>query len=424
MTEINRRRFLTSTTAATIALASQRTARSAAANDTVVLAMMGANNRGSQLAAGFAKQAGAEIAYICDCDERVLQKGIDAATSNGGRSPKGIKDFRTALDDPGVDALVCAAPNHWHAAATILACSAGKHVYVEKPVSHTPDEGERMIAAARKEKRVVQVGLQRRSDPLYHAAVERLRSGAIGRVLYARSWYLANRPTIGRGTNTSPPPGLDYNLWQGPAPERPYRDNLVHYNWHFFWHWGNGELGNNGVHSVDVCRWALGVDYPTQVTASGAKLRFDDDQETPDTCTATFDFAGRTMVWEGISWSPAYPPHSSFGMEFRGENGTLAIDDGGYNIYDLERKVVDQEKSRGGDAEHLSNFLDAVRNGSTPNADVEDGHKSTLLCHLGNIAVRTGQSLQIDPSNGHIRNNTEAEALWAREYRSGWMPDL
>jgi predicted dehydrogenase len=424
MGEINRRAFLSTVTATTAAIASYRSTRAASANDTVVLAIMGANNRGSQLAGGFARQAGVEIAYICDCDERVIQKGIEAATSRGGRRPKGIKDFRQALDDPTVDALVCAAPNHWHAAATILGCLAGKHVYVEKPVSNTPDEGERMIAAARAANRVVQVGLQRRSNPLYRKAIERLHGGVVGKVLFAKSWYFANRPSIGRGKPAAPPAGLDYDLWQGPAPARPYRDNVIHYNWHFFWHWGNGELGNNGVHMIDVCRWAMDVDYPSNVVASGAKLRYDDDQETPDTYTVTYDFDGRTMVWEGISWSPEYDSSSSIGMEFRGENGTLYVDDDGYTVYDLKRKAVESEKSSAGDAEHLANFLDAIRNGSAPNANVEDGHKSTLLCHLGNIACRTGQSLEIDPANGHIRNNSAAQALWAREYRQGWIPGV
>jgi predicted dehydrogenase len=385
---------------------------------------MGLNGRGSQLAASFANQAGVEIAYVCDCDERVIQKGSAAAKSQGGRAPQGIKDFRRALDDAAVDALVCAAPNHWHAAATILACQAGKHVYVEKPASQTADEGERMIAAARRSNRVVQVGLQRRSSPLYRKVAERVREGAIGNVLYARSWYYANRPTIGRGQPTSPPAGLDYDLWQGPAPARPYRDNLIHYNWHFFWHWGNGELGNNGVHTVDVCRWVMGVEFPSKVVASGAKLRFDDDQETPDTCTVTFDCGGRTMTWEGISWSPAYQTHSAIGMEFRGESGTLHVDDDGYTLYDPQRKVVETEKSNGGDAEHLSNFLAAIRGGATANADIEEGHKSTLLCHLGNIACRTGQPLEIDQSNGHIVNCSAAEALWKREYRAGWIPGI
>jgi predicted dehydrogenase len=425
MTEINRRHFLTTATATASAavLASRNISRAASANDTVVLAIMGTNGRGSQLATDFAQQTGAEIAYICDCDERAIQKGIDAASVHGGRKPQGIKDFRKALDDPAVDAIVCAAPNHWHAPATILACLAGKHVYVEKPASQTPDEGERMVAAARSASRVVQVGLQRRSSPLYRTAVERVRGGAIGRVLYARSWYFANRPSIGRGNETAPPSWLDYNLWQGPAAERPYRDNLIHYNWHFFWHWGNGELGNNGVHMIDVCRWALGVDFPSRVTAGGAKLRFDDDQETPDTCNVTYDCDGRTIVFESISWSPAYQSASSIGMEFRGENGTLYVDDGGFTIYDPQRKVVEKNSSRLDGVEHLQNFLTAVRDNSAPNCDIDDGHKSALFCHLGNIAIRTGQSLDVDSSNGHIVNNRAAEALWAREYRNGWLPN-
>jgi predicted dehydrogenase len=423
MSAIDRRQFIAGTTAAAWTMASRRKSHAAAANDTVVLAIVGANNRGSQLAEGFAQQAGAEIAYVCDCDERATQKGIDAATSQGGRKPEGLRDFRRALDDPAIDAVVCAAPNHWHAGVTILGCLAGKHVYVEKPVSHTPEEGERMIATARKTNRMVQVGLQRRSGELYRTVVDRVQSGAIGRALYAKSWYYANRPSIGRGKEMAPPSWLDFNLWQGPAPERPFRDNVVHYNWHFFWHWGNGELGNNGVHSIDLCRWALGVDYPSHVSASASKLRYKDDQETPDTCTATFDFDGRSIVWEGISWSSHYPPHSGFGMEFRGENGTIAIDDSGFTIYDPDRRVVEKGPAGRGDAQHLANFLDAIRDGTALNADVEEGHKSTLLCHLGNIAVRTGQPLTIDPESGHILNNTAAEALWAREYRKGWLPE-
>jgi predicted dehydrogenase len=424
MGDINRRTFLAGAGAATAALAAGRRGRAAEANDTVVLALMGANNRGSQLATLFAKQSGAEIAYVCDCDERAIEKGIAAATTGGRRKPKGIKDFREALDDPAVDGLICAAPNHWHAAATILACAAGKHVYVEKPISQTADEGERMIAAARAANRVVQVGLQRRSGPLYRAVVERVRDGAIGKVLYARSTYNSDRPSIGRGQRTSVPSWLDYNLWQGPAPSRPFQDNVVHYNWHFFWHWGNGELGNNGVHTIDICRWALDVDYPSKVTAAGAKLRYDDDQETPDTSTVTFDCDGRTMVWEGISWSRGHAAKSSVGIELRGEKGTLYVDDGGYKIYDGPTNVVEEKKLNRGDDEHLADFIAAVRNGSRPNADIEDGHKSTMFCHLGNIAYRTGQALEIDPSNGHINGNSAAQALWSREYRNGWMPNV
>ena len=421
MTELNRRTFLASATAATAALATRQTARAAAANDTVTLAIMGVNNRGSQLATTLAKLPGVNIAYVCDCDETALPKGIAAATSKGAPAPKAIKDFREALDDKAVDALVCSAPNHWHAPATILACAAGKHVYCEKPASHTPDEGERMIAAARDAKRHVQIGLQRRSNPHYVQAIERLRADAIGRVLYARSTYNNNRPTIGHVNPGAPPSTLDYDLWQGPALEVPYRSNTIPYNWHGFWHWGNGELGNNGPHTIDVCRWALGVDFPTKVTASGSKLRYDDDQETPDTYNVAWEFGDRSMVWEGISWSPQYEDTGGINMEVRGENGTLQIDDSGYKIYDLKRKVVEKQSGHRSEIEHVANFLDAVRTGAKLNCPIEEGHKTTLLCHLGNIAYRTGQTLQIDPKTGHILNNPAAEALWTCEYRKGWF---
>jgi predicted dehydrogenase len=422
MGELNRRTFLAGATAATLALASGKRSRAADANDTVVLALMGANNRGTQLVQGFAKQSGVEIAYVCDCDEQALAKGVEAVAANFGKKPTGIKDFRKALEDPAVDGLICAAPNHWHAAATILACAAGKHVYVEKPASQTADEGERMIAAARAANRVVQVGLQRRSGPLYRKMLERIREGAIGRPLFARSAYFAERPSIGHGKQTSPPPRLDYDLWQGPAPARPYQDNLIHYNWHFFWHWGNGELGNNGVHTIDLCRMALGVDYPSKVTAAGSKLRFNDDQQTPDTCSVTFDCDGQMMVWEGISWARRSDRKSQIGITIRGENGEVYVDDGGYEIYDVKGKKIESDKLGRGDAEHLQNFLDGIRSGAKLNADIEEGHKSTMFCHLGNIAYRTGQTIEVDSSTGHIRNNTAADALWAREYRDGWMP--
>jgi predicted dehydrogenase len=292
---------------------------------------------------------------------------------------------------------------------------------VEKPACHTPDEGERMVRAARAANRAVQVGLQRRSGSLYAKVMARIRDGAIGRVLYAKSYYDADRPTIGHGKKTVVPAWLDYDLWQGPAPAKPFQDNVVHYNWHFFWHWGNGELGNNGVHTIDLCRWALGVDYPTKVSASGSKLRYDDDQETPDTCNVTFDCDGRTMIWEGVSWSRGRTP-GQVGVELRGENGTLHVDDSGYVIHDPTGKIVEKESGGRGDTEHLQNFLDAVRSGTRPNMDIEEGHKSSLFCHLGNISYRTGQTIQVDPSNGHIIDSTAAQAFWAREYRDGWMP--
>jgi predicted dehydrogenase len=393
-----------------------------AANDVVTLAVMGVNGRGTDLSRAFTQQPGVRIAYVCDPDERAIGKAKAAIAERQKESVEGLADFRKALDDPKVDVLVVAAPNHWHAPATILGCAAGKHVYVEKPCCHNPHEGELMIAAARKHRRVVQHGTQRRSWPGLQEAIERLRAGEIGRVLFARSWYNNKRPSIGRGNTTNVPSWLDYSLWQGPAPQQPYRDNVVHYNWHWFWNWGNGELGNNGVHGIDVCRWGLGVDYPKRVTSAGSKLRWDDDQETPDTHVVTFDFGGCTLVWEGRSWSPRGFENDTFGMSFYGDRGSLVMNGGGYTIYNMDNKEVAKGSGRGGEAEHLANFLQCVRSEQVPNAPIEEGYKSTLLCHLGNIAHRTGRVLEIDPANGHIVRDSEAQQLWRREYRPGWEP--
>jgi len=419
---LDRRGFLKSAAAASATVAASRAAAASAANNTVVLAIMGTNGRGSALARGFAGQENCRVAYICDVDQRAVGKGIGAAVAGGGKEPQGLKDFRKALDDKSVDALVCAAPNHWHGPATILGCSAGKHVYVEKPCCHNPGEGEMMIAAARKHDRVVTMGTQRRSAPLFREAIDKLREGVIGEVLYSNSWYNNRRGSIGRGKATDVPKWLDYSLWQGPAPERPFVDNLVHYNWHWRWHWGNGELGNNGVHSIDISRWGLGVDFPTRVTSGGGRLRYDDDQQTPDTNVVTFDFDGRTITWHGMSWSPLGYDRTMFGISFHGEKGTLVLSGSGYTIYDMKNKKVATSSGGSGNNEHQMDFLEAIRQGRRANADIEEAHKSTLLCHLGNIAYRTGRTLHTDPNNGHIQADTEAAAMWGREYRPGWEP--
>ncbi len=204
--------------------------------------------------------------------------------------------------------------------------------------------------------------------------------------------------------------------------EEPYRDNIIHYNWHWFWHWGNGELGNNGVHTIDLCRWALEVDFPHRVTASGGRWRYDDDQQTPDTLTAVFDCGGRTLQWEGVSWSQPAGDRSAVGVELRGSKGSILADDSGFVVYDAAGKEVSRGDGSRGDREHLENFLASIRNNARPNADVVDGHRSAMFCHLGNIAYRTGRPLVIDPANGRIRNDPEAEALWTCPYRDGWAP--
>ena len=392
--------------------------------DKIVLGIMGVNGRGSDLAKGFSALSGVEVAAVCDVDTRAAEKAAKLLGNQQPRAPKTMKDFRRILDDRNIDALVIAAPDHWHAPATILACAAGKHVYVEKPASHNAREGELMVAAARKHKRVVQLGTQRRTWPGVVEGVQKVHAGVLGRVLFSRGWYNNTRASIGHGKAAPAPDWLDWELWQGPAPERPFRDNFVHYNWHWFWHWGTGECGNNGIHSLDICRWGLGVNYPTRVTSGGGKYRHDDDQETPDTHSITFDFAGKSLVWEGRSWHPRGFEGSQFGIAFYGEKGTMIIDGGGYKVFDFKGAEIDKGNGPAGDKEHLQNFLDCIRSGKRPNAEIEEGYKSTLLCHLGNIAWRTGRSLHIDPANGHILGDAEAQALWGREYRPGWEPKV
>ncbi len=395
--------------------------------------LMGANGRGGALAQSFLAQANTEIGYIADVDERVVGRMLKVLGEKQERKAEGVADFRRALDDKNIDVLFCAAPNHWHAPATILGCSAGKHVYCEKPACHNPREGELAVQAARKNNRVVQLGTQRRSYPALIEAINKIHDGEIGPVHYSRVWYNNNRPSIGIAKPAAPPSWLNWELWQGPAPDRPYMSNgegktqdvYVHYNWHWHWHWGNGELGNNGIHGLDVARWGLGVDYPIRVVSGGGKYRHDDSQETPDTHCVTYNFPGKkTIFWEGLSWSPYGPQANGFGISFHGEKGTIVLDGSNYKLFDIKNKEVGGREAGGSEREHIANFLACIKTGDRPHADIEEGHKSTLLCHLGNIAHRVNRVLTTSEKDGHIQNDPEAMKLWSREYRPGWEPKV
>jgi predicted dehydrogenase len=421
---LNRRGFLGWAASTGVALGLAPAAGALGANDKIRVAVIGTGGRGTEHAQTFAKLAGVEVAAVCDVDEKHAGKAAEAVNQAAGKSPQALRDLRRLLDDKSIDAVVIATCNHWHAPAAILACAAGKHVYVEKPCSHNPREGELMVEAARKHRRLVQMGNQRRSWPKVIEAVQQLRDGAIGRVYLAQGWYTNTRGSIGRGKPADVPAGLDYDLWQGPAPRRPFHTNYLHYTWHWFWHWGNGELGNNGVHMIDVCRWGLGVDYPVRVTSSGGRYRFDDDQETPDTHEVAFEFDGRkTITWQGLSCNQL-PAGMTADVLFTGENGCLAIRGGGYTVYDLKGKELKKVTGPDGDLTHVGNFLDAIRAGKALNSEIEEGHKSTLLCHLGNIAHRTGRTLRCNPGDGHVLDDAPAMALWTREYEKGWEPKV
>lgn len=390
----------------------------------VVVGVMGMGGRGTELARQFSLQPGVEVAYVCCADRTRMAAAAEKVEQACGRAPKQVGDFRRILDDKQVDVLVCAAPNHWHGPATILACSAGKHVYVEKPCAHNPYEAEMQVAAAKKYNRVVQVGTQRRSWPGLATGIAKLREGIIGTVRVARGWYNNRRASIGRGTVTDPPAELDFELWQGPAPRKPFRSNVVHYNWHWFWHWGNGEIGNNGVHAIDVCRWGLQLDFPRRVVSSGMKLHFDDDQETPDTHVVSFEYDQAMLIWEGRSCHPRGFEGSKFGAAFYGDEGTMVVDGGAAVVFDLKDKQIDRFAGPGGDIDHIAGFLSAVRSGGKPSASIDIAYQSTVLCHLGAIAHRVARPLQCDPAAGKIIGDDEAAALWRREYAPGWEPKL
>ena len=421
-----RRTFLKQTGTAATALAFYGAAgqftRAQAPSNRMRIAVMGLQ-RGLDLVNSALTIPNTEIIYVCDVDTARLERGQKVAADKQGSRPKGEKDVRKVLEDDSLDALFIAAPNHWHAPATIMACNAKKHVYVEKPCSHNPWEGEMMVKAARKNRSLVQMGNQRRSWPVIIEGIEKLKSGAIGTLRYSRCWYNNERGSIGKGKPAEIPATLDYSLWQGPAPERPYKDNVVHYNWHWHWHWGNGELGNNGVHAVDISRWGLGVTHPSRVTYEGGRYHFDDDQETPDTAVAAFDFGKVGISWDCSSCLPRTNEKLPF-VTFYGDNGSMEIHNG-YTIFDLKGKSVEQKNGPGGEKIHIENFFNAIRSRSVKlNSEIEEGHISTQLCHLGNIAWRTGATLHIDPKTGHIEKNRDAEKLWKRDYRKGWEPKV
>ncbi len=405
------------------------------ANDRVALAAIGINSRGAAVAGSFARVPNLDITHVVDVDSRALEKVVDRVARTQGHTPKAVEDFRRVLDDPAVDAVMIATPDHWHAPMAIMALQAGKHVYVEKPCGHNPREGELLVEAQRKTGKVVQMGTQQRSAPESIQAIGEIGSGVIGRPYFARTWYANKRGPIGIGKPAPVPDWLNYELWQGPAPRRPYQDNLIHYNWHWFWNWGTGESCNNATHEVDFSRWALGVDYPTRVTSGGGRFHYNDDWEFYDTQVMTFEFGNESAItWDGRSCNGLPVYDRGRGAVIHGTEGSILIDRDGYIQYDLGgkevRRVMTGARSDGTNTVgediltdyHAQNFVNGIVKGEALNAPITEGHKSVLLCHLGNIAQKVGRTLDIDPATGHIKNDPEAVKLWSRDYEPGWAP--
>lgn len=414
-------------------------ARIIGANNRIHVSMMGVNGRGTGLAQNFAIQNNCDVIHVCDVDSRAISKCLNALKDKQNITAKTYSDFRNSLESKDVDALVIAAPDHWHAPASLLAMEAGKHVYVEKPCSHNPNEGEMLVAGALKYGKVIQMGNQRRSWPNVIEGINALKNGDIGRVYFGKGWYSNNRASIGVGKYTGIPDWLDWDLWQGPAPRKNYKDNLIHYNWHWHWHWGTGEALNNGTHMIDLLRWGMDVDYPIKVSSNGGRYCYQDDWETPDTQIINLDFKENlSMSWEGRSCNGKYVEGSSVGVLFYGENGSMLMSGGNdYTIFDLNNKIVKEVKNdqkidprntvnpaQNLDVLHIRNMFEAILNGDKLNADINSGHKSTLLVQLGNISQRIGRSLEINPENGHIIKDKKANRLWSRSYEKGWEMKL
>ncbi len=443
---MQRREFVKATVAATAVYAARPVVFGQnAPSNTVRVAVMGchAKGRGYSLMKTLAKLPGVEIAALCDVDARAMDAAAAEIQRLTGKMPKKEGDLRKVLADKEVDGVVCAAPDHWHAPAALLTMQAGKAIYVEKPVSHNPREGELLVEAAAKYNAVFLMGSQRRSSTVYQSAIKEIREGIIGEPRFARCWYATQREPIGKALKCAVPEWLNWELWQGPAPRRDFQDNVVHYNWHWFHDWGTGECGNNATHYVDVARWALDVTFPTRVTSAGGRLFHEgDDWEWFDTQSATFEFADRKfMTWEGLSSVKARPYEgASTGCMIYGLNGAVLFtpndictlfDKAGKEVRTWSSQTVTGDATNrtnptvGLDEAHLGNWIGCIRAKNVKtNSPAAVAHASTLLTHLANIAQRTGETVKVDPASGRLVAGSPGQELWAREYAKGWEMKL
>ena len=416
---MHRRSFLG---AAAAGLAATR-ARVAAA-DKVNVGMIGVGGRGRGLLGVYASLPDVNVTHLCDADQASLERADQVIAKAGARKPQTTNDMRYLLDDKEVDAVVVATPDHWHAPATILACDAGKDVYVEKPASHNIREGRLMVDAARRNRRIVQVGTQSRSRPSTLKAMEIVKSGQIGEVIMAKAWDVQLRDDIGHKENSPVPDGVDYDTWLGPAPWIPFNENRFHYKWHWHWHFGTGDAGNDGAHQIDIARWALGVDYPKSAKGMGGKIFFEDDQQTPDTMNVTFDYGGKALIWEMRIWNPYGMDGQENGVAVYGSEATIQIGRWdrrwGYKLFDRAGKLVEHNDADDEADDHMRNFIDCIRTRKLPNADVSIGHLSALHCHLANIVARTGRNVDFDQESEQAINDEEANLHVSRRYRTHW----
>jgi len=414
--------------------ASAAQTKKAAPNDKVHIALIGCGGMGTGDLADFLRLPEVECLALCDVDQHRLDETVQTVKELRGRAPDGYRDFRKVLDREDVHAVIVATPDHWHALPTILACQAGKDVYVEKPLATSIAEGRAMVAAARKYGRVVQVGTQQRSAPHFKDAVDFVKSGELGRIRFVRAWaYLDWKGSIGNPEDRLPPSYVDYDLWLGPAPRRPFNPMRFHHNFRWFWDYSGGLATDWGAHMIDVVRWAMD-EQPTGASAVGGKFGFPDDiRETPDTLQAVLEFPGFSMVWEHMIGCGVGPWQREHGCEFHGQNGIAVVDRDGWEVVsetdmfqqpDRVFRMMPRPRQSASDDGHLAHvrdFVDGLKTRERPKADVEIGHLSAIPSHLVNISWRLKRSVKWDPAAERCVGDAEAQALVGRKYREPWV---
>jgi predicted dehydrogenase len=406
-------------------------------NDRLNFAVIGLNGRAyAHLSSLSANRKTARVSHVVDVDANILKKYADSAEKELGYGPAMVRDFRNVLQQRDVDVITIATPEHWHAPMAIAGLQAGKHVYVEKPCSHNPAEGALLVEAQQKYGKLVQMGSQQRSSPHTIEIVDKIHNGLIGRAYFARTWYCNVRRSMGIGKEVPVPATLDWELWQGPAPRRPFKDNIHPYNWHWLRNYGTGEALNNGTHEVDVARWALGAGYPQRVTAAGGRFHFKDDWEFYDTLETSFDYGDCMITWEGRSCQGMKVYNRDRGVAVMGTTGSVVVDRDGYEIYDLKGnktgeyvtgKTTSSADAVGRDSMtdlHFANLIAGIRQDEKLHAPIAVGNVSVTMLQLSNIAWETGRELHLDSADGKIQNDSEAMKMWGRTYEKGWEPHL
>ena len=419
------RRTFVKTATGTIAASSAASAAGSVigANDRIRVAVLGVNGRGQSHIKGLQPLENVEVTTFVDPDLEIGRKRAGEFEQKFGHKPKVIQDMRRVFDDKDIDVVTIATPNHWHALAAIWACQAGKDVYVEKPATHCYNEGLSLIAAAKKYDRIVQHGVQLRSSEAVREAVQLMRDGEIGDVYMARATIFKWRPALENHPDAEPPSHLDYDMWVGPGKFRPYSQRHVHYNWHWTWDFGNGEIGNQGIHETDMVQWGLEVKMPTKLTSMGGKYLWDDHRETPELLTSLMEFEGGKKFGEVAVrfWNSNHETESANGNLFYGSEGHLAIS--GYTKYSFYHgRKNEPGKSGKAPTRHFENFIEAVRSRRTEdqNGPVETAHYAAGMAHLGNITHMRGKVLDFDPEQERFTNDNEANKLLGQEYRKGF----